>query len=96
MAKTLKVLSEAQSVTPKVGDKTTIINASSGNIFITDEATDTALNSLPYLEKMAVLNSLYSLTPGASKSLSTANGAVNVSFAMGFGQSAVLLVENNS
>ncbi|GAB4043130.1 hypothetical protein [Spirosoma litoris] len=94
MAKTFTVINSAGVITAKVGDKTTVVNASASNAFLTDDAIDTALASLPYEAKQAVLNSLYSLAPGASKALSA--GSYNLSFAMGFGSSAVLVVENNS
>ncbi|MVM34874.1 hypothetical protein GO755_32900 [Spirosoma sp. HMF4905] len=44
MAKVFTVISESQVITAKVGDKTTLVNASTGNIFLTDDATNTALN----------------------------------------------------
>lgn len=98
MAKTFTVITTNQKISAVVGQKTTIVNASPNNIFLVDDATNAALNptdteaeELPYPAKQAVLNALYSIAPGASKSL--AAGSYNLSFDYSPAQSVVVITE---
>lgn len=98
MAKQFTVITANQKIMAVVGQKTTLVNASPNNVFLVDDATNTALNptdqeapQLPYEAKQAVLNALYSLAPGASKSL--AAGTYALSFDYSPSQSVVLITE---
>lgn len=92
MPKSFIPISEDKTVTAKVGDKTTIINTGTSSVFVTDADTDQALEILEYGPKQSVLNALFALKPGETRSLKT--GTYNVSITQGFGGSAVLFIEN--
>lgn len=78
-------------ITVPGGAKTTLVNTGTNNLFLTSDETEEALEALEYSQQTAVKNSLYSIAPGASKSLAT--GTYNLTLQPGC--SAALLTEKS-
>ncbi|QHV97570.1 hypothetical protein [Spirosoma endbachense] len=91
MAKTFTPITQAGPIQAPVTAKTTLINSSSANLFVTSDELDDAMSELSISDKNAVLNALYAVKPGGSLALSA--GTYNLSFANKYAQSAVLLVD---